>query len=113
MVLLDDWGTAWLCGGEISEFESLTYLCWPESQRLMRPNSAWHASLPCAQSDIVARLSAGARSGRASTAAKALENLKSEGVVVAKPFVPKRRWGGRLGVQGGQVCMHAGRRLGS
>ncbi|KAL6767319.1 hypothetical protein ACKKBF_B34805 [Auxenochlorella protothecoides x Auxenochlorella symbiontica] len=62
------------------EAQALQWAAWEKQQKEMQR-----------QSDIVARLSAGARSGRASTAAKALENLKSEGVVVAKPFVPKRR----------------------
>lgn len=43
------------------------------------------------QSEIVRRLAAGARSGRASTAEKALEKLKADGVYVEKPFVPKKR----------------------
>jgi ATPase subunit of ABC transporter with duplicated ATPase domains len=43
------------------------------------------------QEEIVRRLSAGARAGRASTADKALEKLKAEGTLVEKPFVAKRR----------------------
>lgn len=37
------------------------------------------------------RLAAGANSGRASTAEKALERLRAEGTLVEKPFVPKKR----------------------
>ena len=37
------------------------------------------------------RLAAGANSGRASTAEKALERLREEGTYVEKPFVPKKR----------------------
>jgi hypothetical protein len=40
---------------------------------------------------MVRRLAAGARSGRASTAEKALEKLKADGTYVEKPFVPKKR----------------------
>lgn len=43
------------------------------------------------QEEIVRRLSAGSRSGRASTAEKAVAKLKAEGTYVEKPFVPKRR----------------------
>lgn len=43
------------------------------------------------QEEITRRLSAGARSGRASTADKALEKLKAEGTFIEKPFVPKKR----------------------
>ena len=40
---------------------------------------------------MMRRLAAGANSGRASTAEKALERLKAEGTYVEKPFVPKKR----------------------
>ena len=43
------------------------------------------------QAEMARRLSAGASSGRASTAEKALERLKAEGTYVEKPFVPKKR----------------------
>jgi ATPase subunit of ABC transporter with duplicated ATPase domains len=43
------------------------------------------------QSEMIQRLSAGARSGRASTAEKALEKLKAEDTFVEKPFVSKSR----------------------
>ena len=43
------------------------------------------------QREIVRRLSAGANSGRASTAEKAIEKMKAEGTFVEKPFVPKKR----------------------
>lgn len=39
----------------------------------------------------MARLSAGAASGRAATAGKALDKLNSDEVKVKKPFVPKKR----------------------
>lgn len=39
----------------------------------------------------MARLSAGAASGRAATAGKALDKLNSDQVKVKKPFVPKKR----------------------
>ncbi len=43
------------------------------------------------QEEIVARLSAGGQAGRATSAEKFIEKLKSEGELVEKPFVPKRR----------------------
>lgn len=43
------------------------------------------------QKEIVRRLSAGANSGRASTAEKTIEKMKAEGTYVEKPFVPKKR----------------------
>lgn len=43
------------------------------------------------QREIVRRLAAGANSGRASTAEKAIEKMKAEGTYVEKPFVPKKR----------------------
>eukprot|EP00205_Picochlorum_sp_RCC944_P000214 CAMPEP_0182606098 /NCGR_PEP_ID=MMETSP1330-20130603/1000_1 /TAXON_ID=464278 /ORGANISM="Picochlorum sp., Strain RCC944" /LENGTH=684 /DNA_ID=CAMNT_0024824303 /DNA_START=198 /DNA_END=2252 /DNA_ORIENTATION=+ len=43
------------------------------------------------QREIVRRLSAGANSGRASTAEKAIEKMKAEGTFVEKPFVPRKR----------------------
>lgn len=43
------------------------------------------------QEEMVRRLSAGARAGRASTAEKALEKIKADGTFVDKPFVPKKR----------------------
>lgn len=43
------------------------------------------------QEEMISRLSAGAASGRAATAEKALEKLTQDGVRVKKPFVPKRR----------------------
>ena len=43
------------------------------------------------QREIVRRLSAGSNSGRAGTAEKAIERMKSEGTYVEKPFVPKKR----------------------
>lgn len=43
------------------------------------------------QEEMMRRLAAGANSGRASTAEKALERLKAEGTYVEKPFVPKKR----------------------
>ena len=43
------------------------------------------------QREIVRRLSAGANSGRASTAEKTIEKMKAEGTYVEKPFVPKKR----------------------
>lgn len=43
------------------------------------------------QEDMVARLSAGAASGRASTAEKVLERLDSEEKKVKKPFVPRKK----------------------
>lgn len=48
------------------------------------------------QKDLVARLSAGARSGRASTAAKTLQHLHSPAVHIPRPFVAKKRSGGYL-----------------
>ena len=48
-------------------------------------------SCPVPQEEMVRRLAAGARSGRASTAEKALEKLKADGTYVEKPFVPKKR----------------------
>ena len=57
----------WVC-------QSPNPLCWP------RP-----------QEEMMRRLAAGANSGRASTAEKALERLKAEGTYVEKPFVPKKR----------------------
>ena len=50
-----------------------------------------HPASPCLQTEMIQRLSAGARSGRASTAEKALEKLTADGTLVDKPFVPKRR----------------------
>jgi hypothetical protein len=41
--------------------------------------------------EMVRRLSAGARSGRASTAEKEAERLQSEEAYIEKPFVAKRR----------------------
>ncbi|PSC69255.1 ABC transporter family [Micractinium conductrix] len=43
------------------------------------------------QEEMVRRLAAGANSGRASTAEKALERLRGEDTFVEKPFVPKKR----------------------
>lgn len=43
------------------------------------------------QKEISRRLSAGANSGRASTAEKAIQKLKAEGTFVEKPFIPKKR----------------------
>ena len=43
------------------------------------------------QMEMVRRLSAGARSGRASTAEKEAERLQSEEAYIEKPFVAKRR----------------------
>lgn len=43
------------------------------------------------QNELITRLSAGAASGRAATAEKTLEKMKSEEGLVLKPFVPKRR----------------------
>lgn len=43
------------------------------------------------QREIVRRLAAGANSGRASTAEKAIEKMKAEGTYVEKPFVPRKR----------------------
>lgn len=43
------------------------------------------------QSEIARRLAGGANSGRASTAEKNLERLKSEGTFVEKPFIAKKR----------------------
>ena len=43
------------------------------------------------QREIGRRLSAGANSGRASTAEKMIEKMKAEGTYVEKPFVPKKR----------------------
>lgn len=43
------------------------------------------------QKDMIQRLAAGAASGRASTAEKALEKLQAEGTFVEKPFVAKKR----------------------
>lgn len=40
---------------------------------------------------MIQRLSAGANSGRAASAEKELERLRSEGTFVEKPFVPKKR----------------------
>ena len=40
---------------------------------------------------MVQRLAAGANSGRASTAEKTLEKLQSEGTLIEKPFVAKKR----------------------
>ena len=50
-------------------------------------------ALPAArlQEEMVRRLSAGARAGRASTAEKALEKIKADGTYVDKPFVAKKR----------------------
>lgn len=44
-----------------------------------------------AQEEMVARLSAGAASGRASTAEKVLEKLGSEEKRVRKPFMPRKK----------------------
>ena len=43
------------------------------------------------QAEMVRRLSAGSRTGRATTAEKALEKLNAEGTLVEKPFVAKTR----------------------
>ena len=43
------------------------------------------------QREIVRSLAAGANSGRASTAEKAIEKMKAEGTYVEKPFVPRKR----------------------
>jgi ATPase subunit of ABC transporter with duplicated ATPase domains len=43
------------------------------------------------ETDIIHRLAGGGQSGRASAAEKALEAIKAEGTLVAKPFVPKKR----------------------
>ena len=43
------------------------------------------------QTDMVHRLSGGAQSGRAAAAEKALEKIKSEGTMVEKPFVVRKR----------------------
>ncbi|KAK9842531.1 hypothetical protein WJX81_004688 [Elliptochloris bilobata] len=43
------------------------------------------------QTDLIARLSGGAQSGRAAAAEKALEKIRAEGGLVPKPYVPKRR----------------------
>ena len=43
------------------------------------------------QTDIIHRLSGGAQSGRAAAAEKALEKMKSEGELVRRPFVAKKR----------------------
>ncbi len=40
---------------------------------------------------MIQRLAAGANSGRAASAEKELERLRSEGTFVEKPFVPKKR----------------------
>ena len=44
-----------------------------------------------AQADIIQRLGGGGQAGRANAAEKALEQIKAEGSLVAKPFVPKKR----------------------
>lgn len=43
------------------------------------------------QAEMIRRLSAGSRTGRATTAEKTLEKLKAEGTYVEKPFVAKNR----------------------
>lgn len=53
------------------------------------PNTLHRCS--AVQEEMMRRLAAGANSGRASTAEKALERLKAEGTYVEKPFVPKKR----------------------
>ena len=44
-----------------------------------------------AQTDIIQRLGGGGQAGRATAAEKALEQIKAEGSLVQKPFVPKKR----------------------
>lgn len=46
--------------------------------------------LPSLQTELIARLSGGAQSGRAAAAEKALEKIRSEGLL-EKPFIPKKR----------------------
>lgn len=62
----------------------------------------WHVQSQCfsVQKDLIARLGAGAQSGRASAAAKVLQHLQSPQVYIPKPFVPKKRQA--LGIRGGQ-----------
>ena len=43
------------------------------------------------QTDIIQRLGGGGQAGRATAAEKALEQIKAEGSLVQKPFVPKKR----------------------
>lgn len=43
------------------------------------------------QTDLIHRLSGGAQSGRAAAAEKALEKMKTEGTLIERPFVPKKR----------------------
>ena len=43
------------------------------------------------QTDIIQRLGGGGQAGRAIAAEKALEQIKAEGSLVQKPFVPKKR----------------------
>lgn len=49
------------------------------------------SALMSLQNEIIARLSAGAASGRAATAEKTLEKMKNEEGLVQKPFMPKKR----------------------
>ena len=84
--------------------------------------SSWHwlqhnPLLPPLQTDLIARLSGGAQSGRAAAAEKALEKIRSEGLL-EKPFIPKKRifrWvcGGSGGVGMLQVKSGLGSEAGS
>ena len=53
--------------------------------------SAKPHAVPRVQTELIARLSGGAQSGRAAAAEKALEKIKSEAGLVLKPYVPKKR----------------------
>jgi hypothetical protein len=71
------------------------YAPWPEEleENALRPSLPGLLADPrvSAQTDMIHRLAGGGQSGRASAAEKALEAIKGEGTLVAKPFVPKKR----------------------
>ncbi|KAI8110701.1 hypothetical protein M9435_002375 [Picochlorum sp. BPE23] len=73
--------------GNYSEFQA------QKKERVAQQWTAWEKQQKELerQKEIARRLAAGANSGRASTAEKAIEKLKAEGTYVEKPFVPKKR----------------------
>eukprot|EP01026_Neomeris_dumetosa_P057442 TRINITY_DN528_c0_g2_i2.p1 TRINITY_DN528_c0_g2~~TRINITY_DN528_c0_g2_i2.p1 ORF type:complete len:439 (-),score=81.31 TRINITY_DN528_c0_g2_i2:305-1567(-) len=64
-----------------------------KEERLAQQWAAWEAQQKEIKrlEDMISRLAGGAQSGRAASAEKELEKLKSEGTLVQKPFVNKKR----------------------
>ncbi|GAB4823640.1 hypothetical protein N2152v2_010686 [Parachlorella kessleri] len=88
--------------GNYSEYvkqkEEVTALQWVAFEKQQKEIARQVKAQPAGQKvhsgpwqDMVQRLAAGANSGRASTAEKTLEKLQSEGTLIEKPFVAKKR----------------------